>query len=65
MAIQLKDVVFENGNYWVLRVKTGFEVYEAGATASRRVAIIGYHGDVGVTKAKAEIERRILQGATP
>jgi hypothetical protein len=54
----LKDVVFETDHHWVKRVPKGFEVYKTGLTHSTRVAIIGYTGDKGLQRAKAEIERR-------
>jgi hypothetical protein len=54
----LKDVVFETDHYWVKRVPKGFEVYEIGLTHSTRVAVIGYTGDKGLERAKAEIARR-------
>jgi hypothetical protein len=55
---KLTDIVFESGEYWVLRVSTGFEVYRAGATSSTRCARIGYIGERGIERAKAEIDRR-------
>ena len=54
----LKDIVFETDHYWVKRVPKGFEVYKTGSTHSTRVSIIGYTGDRGLQRAKAEIERR-------
>lgn len=56
--MNLKDIVFESGNYWVLKVKHGFEVYKHGITHSARVAIIGYEGEIGIEKAIREIQRR-------
>jgi len=35
MRIKLKDIVYEKGNYWVLRIKTGFEVYKDGSITQR------------------------------
>lgn len=52
------DILYESGDYSVRRAQNGFEVYKAGATASTRVAQIGYAGDKGLQRAKAEIERR-------
>lgn len=52
------DIAYEDGDYWVLRVPTGFEVYKVGITHSTRCAIIGFKGDKGLERAKLEIERR-------
>ena len=64
-----RDVVFEAGDfpnhYWVKRVTkgvngkfSGYEVYYSGLCGSTRVASIGYMGDIGLERAKAEIARR-------
>ncbi len=58
-----RDIVFEASGYWVKRVDYGFEVYRNEATHSVRCARIGYHGQVGLDRAKAEIERRISLSA--
>lgn len=55
---KLKDVVHETKNYWVLRVKNGFEVYKSGITHSVRCARIGWKGKEGLNKAIAECDRR-------
>jgi len=63
------DIVFETGDFpnhqWVKRVTkgvngkfSGYEVYHSGLCGSTRVASIGYTGDVGLARAKAEIARR-------
>lgn len=54
----LRDIVYDTGRYFVLRVAKGFEVYECGPTASTRCARIGYPGDKGLERAKLEIARR-------
>ena len=53
-----QDIVFSTARHWVLRVSTGFEVYRNTTTHSVRCARIGFKGDEGLTRAKAEIERR-------
>lgn len=63
MAYTEADIAHENGDHWVLRVRSGraagtFEVYRAGATHSTRCAIIGYRGDEGLRRAIAECDRR-------
>lgn len=56
--MKLKNIVYENGNYWVLKVTHGFEVYKNGITHATRCAIIGYEGEKGIARAIKEIERR-------
>ena len=56
-----RDILFERDGYWVKasdRFK-GFEVYQTGLTHSVRVASIGYAGQPGLDRAKAEVERRL------
>lgn len=55
------EIVFEKWPFWIRRATEfkGFEVYRCSSTHSVRVArIIGYEGEVGLAKAKAEIDRR-------
>lgn len=56
--MNLKDIVFESGNYFVLKAKHGFEIYKSGTTHSTRCAIIGYEGEIGMDKAIREILKR-------
>ncbi len=65
-SYKLEDVVYEQGQYWVLRVTegegsrySGYDVYRTGITHSTRCAQIGYTGQVGLDKALAEVARRI------
>jgi len=58
--IKEKDIMHETPNYWVLRIKTGFEVYKTGITHSTRCARIGFKGDVGLSKAITECNKRQL-----
>lgn len=52
-------IVYEHGDFYVTRNEKGhFLVYKMGATAATRVAYIGYEGQKGLDRAKAEIERR-------
>ena len=54
------QIAYEKGIYWVLNLgKKGFEVYKTGITHSTRCAQIGYEGEKGLTRAKAEIDRRL------
>ena len=60
MSYKEQDIVYEKGPYWVLDVgREGYEIYRVGITHSTRCAIIGYQGEFGIEKAKAEIERRL------
>jgi hypothetical protein len=53
------DILYENPTHWVARAaKGGFEVYRIGITHSTRCATIGYEGDAGLQRAKAEADRR-------
>ena len=54
------DIVYERGPYWVARSHSGFVIYRNEATGhSTRCAFIGYLGEDGLNRAKAEIERRL------
>lgn len=56
----MEPIIFERDNYFVVRTQEGtFEVYRNGATSASRCATIGYQGQKGLDKAKAEIDRRI------
>lgn len=53
------DILFEYGNYYVIAVKTGYEVYKRGTTAAQRVARIGWpKSAIGVNRAVEECKRR-------
>lgn len=52
------QIVYDTGAYWVKQTCKGFEVYKTGLTHSTRCAVIGYRGQKGLDRAKAEIERR-------
>jgi hypothetical protein len=52
-----KDIVYEEGAYFAIQTKNGFEVYKAGITHSTRVAQIGY--GLGIERVKSEIARRL------
>ena len=57
MTYKLDDIVHETRNFWVLKVLTGYEVYQSGITHSTRVARIGHQTD-GLQKAIDECNRR-------
>lgn len=62
------EILYENGPFWVkaaefgtgrLRPKSkGYEVYKNGVTHAKRVAIIGFAGEKGLARAKAEADKR-------
>ncbi len=54
-----KDILYEKGDYFVVKALHGYEVYKNGLTHSTRCAQIGYKGEEGIKKAIAEIDRRI------
>jgi hypothetical protein len=55
----MNNILLEKYNYYIIpTAKGGFEVYKNGVTTATRVAQIGYRGDEGFQRAKAEIERR-------
>lgn len=58
MSYNIKDVIYEGHNHWVLRVKNGFEVYKNGIAHSTRCAQIGWTGTKGIERAIAECKRR-------
>lgn len=53
------DILYEKGDYYVIKSKHGFEVYKNGLTHATRCAQIGYKGEVGLQKSIDEIDRRI------
>lgn len=56
-----EDILYQAGDFWVCKAPNpnhGFEVYRDGVTHATRCAIIGYTGDEGLAKAKAEADRR-------
>lgn len=54
-----KDIVYETKDFWVLKVSTGYEVYQNGITHSTRVAQIGWaNTDRGLNRAMKEADRR-------
>ncbi len=52
------DIVYETPRHWIRRVAKGFEVYRNDVTHSVRCARIGFEGQKGLDRAKAEIARR-------
>jgi hypothetical protein len=60
MTMKEADFLYANGPFWVCRGKSGkgFEVYEDGITHAKRIAVIGYEGNVGFDRAKAEADKR-------
>ena len=62
MTYKETQIAYEKADFWVLNLGLkGFEVYRDGITHSTRCAIIGYQGENGLSRAIAEIERRLTQ----
>ncbi len=68
--MQEKDILYENGKHWVAQAtfgskstgkSEGFAVFRNNSTHAVRVASIGYSGDDGLARAKAEADRRELK----
>jgi len=58
MTYREKDIVLEDGDYFVIRVPKGFEVYRCGITHATRCGIIGrYSLTKALEYAKGMIER--------
>ncbi len=57
MSYKAKDIEFEGFDHWILRVKTGYEVYKLGVTHSTRVASFS-GGEEFKIRAYAEMYRR-------
>jgi len=55
------DILYEKGPYWICAARRfkGFEVMKNHTTYSIRVASIGFEGEAGMARAKAEIDRRM------
>jgi len=54
-----KDILYENGLYWVMETPSGYyEIYKNGLTYSTRCAIIGYRDKEGLDKAIRECDKR-------
>ena len=58
------QILHQAGPYWVCKAKHGYEVYKDGVTHATRCAIIGFEGQKGLTRAKAEADRRNQQERT-
>lgn len=55
------DIKYETYKHFVLAAPYGYDVYRIETTHAVRCAVIGYQGDVGLERAKAEIARRESQ----
>lgn len=60
--MKVSDILFEKGEYFILKASYGYEVYRNGLTHSTRCAQIGYKGETGMQRAIQEIDRRIKEG---
>ena len=53
-----KDIIYENGKFWVLKTKKSYEVYEVGITHSRRWDVIGCTFPNALDRAKQICDKR-------
>jgi len=53
-----KDIMYENGKFWVLRTKKSYEVYEVGVTHSVRRAVVGRSFPNALERAKQTCDKR-------
>ncbi len=56
-----RDILHEDGPYWVRAAAKGYEVYKTGITHSTRCATIGFTGAKGLRRAIDECSRRRAQ----
>ena len=56
--MQESDIVYENGNFWVGKTRTAYEVYEIGLTHSKRRDIIGLSLPNALNRAKRRCDQR-------
>ena len=58
----MKNIVYEKEEYFVVpAAKNGFEIFKQGVTAAVRCAQIGFEGQAGLDRCKAEIDRRLAK----
>jgi len=55
---QERDILYENGNFWVLRTPRAYEVYETDLTHSRRRAVISCTFPNAFDRAKETCDKR-------
>jgi hypothetical protein len=53
-------IVYECGPYYATVIPNGYEIFKNGATAGTRCAYIGFKGEEGLRRVRAEIARRLL-----
>ena len=53
------QILFQKGDYWIIRAAKAYEVYQFTGTVGCRCAIIGL--SLGLDRAIAEIERRLAK----
>ena len=50
--------LYQNGRYYILKARKGYEVYREQSTHGERCAIIGSDGEQWWQRAKAEADKR-------
>lgn len=54
----VRNILYEHGEYFVIKARKGYEVYRNGVTAATRCAIIGSDGEKWLKRAIEECDRR-------
>lgn len=47
------SILYENGAFFIVKAKHGFEIYQSGITHATRKAIIGYGLDYAIARCDA------------
>lgn len=53
-----RDILYQKGDFWVIKAKFGYEIYRDGITHASRCSIMGYEGEEGLQKTIKECDRR-------
>lgn len=56
MSYKYSDVLYESGDYWILRTSKGLEIYQTGTTHSIRRGQVGHSEEVSLEHAKKWIK---------
>lgn len=53
----MHEVIHENGRYFVIKARVGWEVYRNGITHAERMATMGSDGDMWKARAISQCDR--------
>ena len=56
--LKQKDIVYENGKFWVLSTMKSYEVYEGDVTHSVRLDVVGRSYPNALERAKQTCDKR-------